>query len=305
MQGALIFNFPIPELTSALPGIIALSLAIASLLVADEVQVKGHTRSGPKPGEETDVSNGHSISYGILTFCTQRTAFIALAFLLTLSGIWLIMSMISNLLKVEYSEATGLNVRIGGQTLHSLPISSIIGWQTTNIRLEKGELFDVEILGRVSPGYVQNLEGIQKYIKDIEEKREEISPLKILWPFLGPEGYEDKFYDEAKEGKIPGLQNLPHYEKDDELNVKGLPHNVVVGIVVPDGKKPENKYDWEADHSSSKPKLILLSPNPDLNEKYPITRRAPASGILWVVINDAEIFRIDNMGQFFMKVLVR
>ncbi|WP_133510887.1 hypothetical protein [Candidatus Thiosymbion oneisti] len=295
-------DFSVPEPWGAVFGIFVLSSAIALLLVADEVQKKGYTCKEPIFGEEPGVKNGHPTSYRFLTFCAQRKALVALTFLLILSGIWVIVSMISSLFTIEFSDSAGMGLRLGSQTVDFYPISPYEGWQNTRIRLKKDDSFQVEILGRVSPGHVRSLEEIRKYIEDIE-KWDNVPDPKILWPFTGPEGYKDEFYEKARKGEIPELWRLPHYTKDEGLTVKGLPHNKVVGIVLPEGIEPKKEqYDWETDRSSKKPKLIPLSAS---RGGYPINRRAPNSGVLWVVINDATFLREDNMGQFFMTLLVK
>ncbi|WP_089724195.1 hypothetical protein [Candidatus Thiosymbion oneisti] len=334
--GLLPFDFPVQKPDVLLDivlspwgvvlGIILLSLAIAMLLVADEVQQKKCILSEPESGGKNGGNNGHPTSYRFLTFCAQRKALVALTFLLIFSGIWVIVSIISSLFTIEFSDSSGIGIRLGGQTVGFYPISPYEEWQNTRIRLKKDELFQVEIFGRVSPGHVRSLEEIRKYIENIEKWGNMPKP-EILWRFTGPEGYKDEFYEKARKGEIPELWRLPHYTKDKGLTVKGLPHNKVVGIVLPEGDKPEKQYDWktgcplkkpkpnssfqnpdsneeETDCSPRKPGLILLSP--DSKEKgYPITRRTPDSGVLWVVINDSKDFRMDNAGQFFMKVLVR
>ncbi len=318
---------------------------------SSEAPIKGHTSSEPESGEKTNITTSflseaqvesytsnesksekkiivkkdRSTFQRFLIFCAQRKALVALTFLLTLSSIWLIVSMIPSLLRVEYTDSAGIGIRFGDRghrkSLDFYPISPHVGWQNTRIRLKKDESFQVEILGRVSPGYVRSLKEIREYIKGIE-KWENMPKPEILWRFCGPKGYEDEFYEQARRGETPDLWRLPHYKDDLGLTVKGLPHNTVVGIVLPEGIKPkgvkpekcvksekgiepekEKQYDWETDRSSRKPKLILLSPN--LDERYPITRQALNSGVLWVVINDAAPFRMDNMGQFFMTVRVK
>jgi hypothetical protein len=154
----------------------------------------------------------------------------------------------------------------------------------------------VEITGTVTPGYLQNVRKVSS--PSIAEQ----------WPFRGPEGYEEGFYKElvAKGGT--------HYEDDVGLTVQGYPHNTVIGVIVPEGEDPcprnphrslrtpceatESRRGYARDQHQGI-LHVLSSPH------YPKTLTAKQSGKLWVTINDADEWRWDNLGIFFMKLTKR
>ena len=97
------------------------------------------------------------------------------------------------------------------------------------------------------------------------------------------------------------------------MTVQGVPHNRVVGIILEEGgnvekpnsatgtsavdSKPGYRYDDEAD----KKKLLLFNGNQGTS---PHTMKATSDGHLWVVINDADAYRWDDVGIFFLKITV-
>ena len=149
-------------------------------------------------------------------------------------------------------------------------------------------------------------------------------PKEVLWDFSGPEGYDEDFY-KTKIKNFPG-PFVPHYRDDNLLTVRGRHHNEVIGVIVPKGeracrKRPKEKDNanieenppctgtdvegqpgYYVDNDEDSNQLYLLSKSPD---KYPLKVTAKKSGTLWLTINDADLYRYDNVGFFFVKVTTR
>jgi hypothetical protein len=101
------------------------------------------------------------------------------------------------------------------------------------------------------------------------------------------------------------------YKYDTGLTVQGVSHNRVVGILLEEGSGPPNsasgssasdskpgyRYSDEAD----KEKLLLFKGNQETSLQ---TMKAYSDGELLVVINDADAYRWDNVGIFFLKIIV-
>ena len=206
--------------------------------------------------------------------------------------------------------ALRISPRFMGQPTYYVAVDPY-GWQNTGIRLRKGDKFEVFLSGKVSPGFLKNLDAMRKYDAEIVayKKNNGTPPAPKIpapeWPFTGPEGYTDKEY-----ARVAGTDKkvlMPSYEKDDGLTVKGLPHNTVVGIVLPDGVLPEEAKPIGNGKSQpgysccrdeiGKTDLLLLS-----DRNYPKEMESKGTGALWVTINDADAFRADNAGMFFMRL---
>jgi hypothetical protein len=126
------------------------------------------------------------------------------------------------------------------------------------------------------------------------------------WPYWGPEGYPKEFYRDT----LGVLRTHPLYKYDDFyeddflLTVQGCPHLQVFGIVLAPGEVPNDTklgktaYNWN--HPPDREQLLCLS-----SKKYPIEVEAQRSGQLWVVVNDVDEARWDNVGLFFMKLTRR
>src|SRR5439155_17071374 len=146
----------------------------------------------------------------------------------------------SSIVAVEYTGTSGLVVRLPGHTVHYYPITSVDSWQNTGIKLQKGQLFEVDISGKVSPGYLQNVPSIAQYYSDLKAWQDQLRqlqeekdagtssteppppppPSKILWPYAGPEGYSKDFYDRGDLKNDPPLSHIQHYTRDTSLTVQ-------------------------------------------------------------------------------------
>lgn len=220
-----------------------------------------------------------------------------------------------SLFSVEYAGESGIMIRLPGHTVYYVPISpygeteDVGGWENTGIPLEKDETFTVEISGSVSPGFLQGLDRLQTHMRDIlnwEMKKrttpEPKAPKIARWDFTGPEGYQPSWYPGGNNHKSHIIRD---YKDDNGLTIKGKTHNTVIGIILPPGQKPQRAlggknpkpgYDWEKDNNN----LLLLSA-----KVYPCSHTANRAGYLWVAINDADDFRWDNVGFFFLKLTRR
>jgi hypothetical protein len=91
--------------------------------------------------------------------------------------------------------------------------------------------------------------------------------------------------------------------------VQGVVHNRVVGIIQRSGEGAPNPADkngkapgYDYRNNRDKERLILFEP---ITAPVALrTLRANADGELWVVINDADAYRWDNAGIFFLKIVV-
>jgi hypothetical protein len=92
----------------------------------------------------------------------------------------------------------------------------------------------------------------------------------------------------------------------------------VIGVIVGDReesachKKPKKATPCEANDDKDKPgyeaegdanQLYFLSGEP--GKPYPPEFEARKSGTLWLTVNDADGYRNDNLGLFFVKVTIR
>lgn len=262
----------------------AIAAGVAILLALDQ--------QATEKREDPEAITFAALAYVLLT---KRLPLLALLLFGLLGIAMASYYVVTSLLSVEFTGESGLVIKLPGQTVYYYPIHAY-GWQNTQVRLNQGDKFQVEITGTVTPGYLQNAAKIGS--PSIAEQ----------WPFTGPEGYEEGFYTElvAKGGT--------HYEDDAGLTVQGYPHNTVIGVIVPEGEDPcpgnphrrlrtpceakEGRRGYVRDqHQASL--HVLSSPH------YPKDLTAKQSGELWVTINDADEWRWDNLGIFFMKLTKR
>lgn len=230
----------------------------------------------------------------------------------------------TSLFPIQYTPGSGVLVSLPGKTVYYLPIDpmghldhgpmgvseefDVGGWQNTNIFLQKDEWFSFELSGRVSPG------ALRIYPVPPDES-------EPAWPFTGPEGYRPDWY-----GSINAKRKWYidcDFRRDRGLTVMGVPHNTVVGIIMPDTRPlraidKRDQYQQSAEEeecpdnfvvpgydlvnklpSEEIPYLIDFSCDPKL---YPGEYQAKRSGLLWVEINDADGARSDDAGFFFLKL---
>jgi hypothetical protein len=209
----------------------------------------------------------------------------------------------TSLFNVEYTDEKGIVIQLPGEKIYSVPVHPYYGWQGTNIHLDEGEEFTVEVSGVVSPGFLQTTEKYNKYTQDIIEWRKskkgaEPLPPPPIWEFTGPAGYPSSWYrGSTKKDYIP-----MDYKDDPGLTVRGLPHNTLVATILSPGDPMPRiasvngpGYEW----SNPEDKKLLLNFACD---HYPQSYTAKKSGELYVVINDADPFRWDNAGWFLLKL---
>lgn len=291
--GFSLLGFDVPKFRSAFGGIFFFSIATSITLTVDILRKR--------------TSNRHPSI--MQTFLIEYQA--TLLFLILILLYSMVFALTHFLTQSSFKTITTpyLSLNVGGTREYYFPISSHESWQNTYIQLKKGQRFDVYVSGRVSPGQLQNakyiINALDNWIKagrPVPPSRDfltNLRPERIPWLFTGPEGYPDQFYNE-KIKNIEDLKLVTHYNRDNGLTVKGRPHNAVIGIIMDEGQTlTGRKFDWKSGDSEN----LLL--NFSAKEKeYPLHFSARRTGILWVVINDSEEFRIDNMGQFFLKLII-
>jgi hypothetical protein len=294
-----VLNFVLTDVAA----IVLVAGAIALLLSMEE-----------RAGEERPNLGDMTFAGFIYLLLARRRVAIALAFFVIAASVAAAYYFVVSLLKVEYQGTAGtLVVKLPGQTVYYRPLHPY-GWENTQVRVKAGQVLEVDITGRVSPGLLQEATKIEGYIqKQIAFRsagapagKEPKLPDKLRWVFTGPEGYPDSFYAQTPD--------IPSYTKDPLLTVRGKPHNAVIGIVVPEGEPPCHRdpafpTPCEASLSPSAPgydvtadaqRLYFLS-----SPVYPVRIEARQSGVLWLNINDADGLRIDNAGLFFVKIAMR
>lgn len=230
---------------------------------------------------------------------------------------------VSSLFTVEYT-ASGFQVNLPGHTIYYAPIIPTYDrWQNTGIEFREGDDVEVAIIGYASTtalwGLVDN--AIQRMAKGLSVDKDTLDKMLKELPevhdYTDAAGFPDDWYapfpvlptaTTAVKPRLPQLPTattsvttkLPHYKsKDTGLTVQGLPHNTVIGII--NDTEPEFKaraYEWTGEEGN-KDHLVNLS-----KEKYPLFFKSKWSGNLWVTVNDAEKWRWDNSGMFFMSVKV-
>jgi hypothetical protein len=290
----------------------ALATVIATLLAAEAWRPPGS--SSPDTAREVpleEVNNWSTVAYLLFT---EHRAMLLTALFIIVASILTAYYIVRGLLTVQF-EGTGLQIRLPGQTVYHVPVFPQTHWQNTFIHLTEGDEVSVEISGLVSPGALQGLRKLEEQRKGfLDVIKGKKTPdqyhaefADIIWPYTGPEGYKREWYHEPY--KRAALRNDPIYRKDDFyqedpcLTVRGLPHNVVVGIIRGAGESEPRKATltqpgYEYSNPKDQEQLICLS-----SGRYPIRFEAPRTGELWVVINDVDEVRWDNTGLFFIKVI--
>jgi len=310
-------GFRLPSLSHCIGAIISLSVLFSVLLAADD---KAGGSSRPVPT---------TFWAGVVDLVANRQPlllFIMIGISMAVAGTYYLFT---SLVTVQYSGESGVIFSLPGQTVYYVPIDPYESWVNTGIQFAKDERFTVELSGRVSPGYLQGLNTLQDewntLLKINEAKNTTSQASKPLptpsvtplprWPFTGPEGYDPLWYEGSTMHEVfkhepvarfYGKDRAPGYKYDDGLAVKGYPHNTVIGIILGDDQPHPKKANWDYvaetgipgyNSETDKDQLLILS-----SRRYPIECHAPRAGRLWVVINDSEGYRWDNVGFFFMKL---
>lgn len=277
-------------------GVLALSLAISLLLVADKPS------SSPRPEGMWTV---------LYTLITERQALLTLALFTLVAAVIGTYKLLRSIVTVEYTGAA-FQVRLPGMTTYTIPIYPQLSWQSTDINVTEGESLIVELSGYACPGALQDLHVLDEIKKKTNEwirqkqadpgQWTEIQPeVPPRWRWTDPGGYNPVWYTEGPHmleafKNHPTLSKNDSYEHDKELTVRGKPHNRVIGYIQSKNDPEPTTYVWSKDARN----LIDLSEN--WRRKIVIPDR---SGKLWVVINDfdnPELGRWDNGGLFFMRV---
>jgi hypothetical protein len=249
----------------------------------------------------------------------------------------------ASLFKVEYSDESGITIRLPGQTIFYYPIHPF-GWQNTGYRMKPGQSYRISLSGQVSPGYLQNISILERRLAtnlDCQQgkikgpqcnkkDRGTVDKGQQTWPFSGPAGYTDADYKKVE--KIYELPNRINYKTDRGLTVMGLPHNTVIGFIQedggslciasgPDSEEPCTSHEKEkgfppAYEAKEIKDFSKTQKDPVGQEKTLLNLSSAAKnyqkkispdkeGVLWVTINDADEARWDNSGLFFLKIETR
>ena len=300
----------------AIMAVISFALTISILLALDD--------QNPRD-ENLETMTFAGLAYVLLI---RRKPLLALL-VLGLVGVGLTAYYVAKLSGVTFEqEGTALTIKFPGQTVYYFPIHSQWSWQNTGISLKRGQKFRYALAGYVSPGYLQDLDLLLSELRQYKLHGREYESTAWQWPITAPEGYDDadpaapayRWYEKAAkrdreqcEKKIKERKTTEkcykavtkHYNEDNGLTVKGLPHNRVVGIIHRPGHKPRSAdrdnpgYDYSL--QEHKDKLILFN-YPEGGTKLE-EATAEGNGDLWVVINDADAYRWDNAGMFFLKLV--
>lgn len=310
-------EFHLPPVGHCIGIIASLSVLFAILLTADS-----KTRA-------SDRSESTTFWAGLIDLLTNRQPlllFLVIGISIAAAGTYYLFT---SLVTVQYAGESGVIFSLPGQTVYYVPIDPYESWVDTGIQLAKDDRFRVELSGRVSPGYLQGLTTLQEewnmLLKINEAKARagdtsnptpvpEFTPIP-RWPFTGPEGYDPSWYEvgtmqevfkHEPVARFYGPDRAPGYKHDNGLTVRGYPHNTVIGIILGDDEPRPKVPIWDYvsekgtpgyDSETNRDQLLVLS-----SRRYPIECHAPRSGRLWVVINDSEGFRWDNVGFFFLKL---
>lgn len=267
--------------------------------------VAADTPSGPSTPPESLAGLLHIL-------IVERPALLGFFFLFILGIALATYYVFRVLIPVEYT-GTGIQIRLPGQTVHYFPIYPQVSWQNTKIQLHEGDEISVELEGWVSPGALQDIKAWEQFTKKLVEwegsgtNPEKWPGLPPTWPFEGPSGYPERYYSGGTQLAVLKHHELykdpDYYQRDRLLTVQGGTHIQVFGIILPSGQAPREarrKWDWQAydlNIEEDRKQLICLS-----SQSYPITVEAKKTGFLWVVINDVDEARWDNVGLFFMRV---
>ena len=269
----------------------AFSLALAILLAMDADEQ-------PSKGPENITFAG--LAYILLV---ERKSLLAL-FVFVLVGIGTTAYYaFSALFSVESSES-GIAIKLAfGRTDHYFPITSQDTWQNTGLRLKQDVEFSYSIVGRVSPGFLQNIESLNAHFRDLKAGKKPPRMAPVLdWPFTGPNGYSPKWYEGPE--KLRAVTR--HYKEDGGLTVKGVPHNKVVGILLEENEGIPRRADagvpgYDIEQAATAGPIPFILDYPEYPNKM-FRKKPNRDGILWVVINDADSYRGDNSGIFFLKI---
>jgi hypothetical protein len=299
-------RFRLPKLPECIGIILSLSTVFSLLLTADS-RGRRHSTSPP--------STFSAVIHDLLANRQPLLCLLVIGASIAAVGTYYVFT---SIVTVQYSGEAGIIFRLPGQTVYYTPILPY-GWVDTGIQLEKDERFTVELSGQVSPGALQALPTFQQLLNKLREDQAHVSKGTTpppagevpTWLFTGPEGYKEDWY--KGHTMLPVLETVPFYkahqpgyEFDGGLTVKGYPHNTVIGIILRHPERPKishwdeytktgGAYDKEVDNDQ----LLNFS-----SERYspPLECHAMRAGRLWVVINDADNYRWDNVGFFFLKL---
>lgn len=300
---------------AAAVGVALAALTVAILLALDEEK--------PPEADALGRMTYAALAYVLLVKRKSLTALIVLG--LASVGIGVYYAARATGVTFE-NEGSALSVRLPGQTVYYFPVTSQTSWQNTGIRLKKNQTFRYSMTGYVSAGFLQDIDQKSRNLRDFKMKGEPYISPELDWPFTGPEGIDEAHYATLAAQDTTRCQGVEdprartdcersitkHYKHDDGLTVRGVPHNRLVGIILVDGESPDpasglgtntSKPGYDYGDPEAKKQLILFhhsTPTAPLN----VAPRATTDGVLWVVINDADDYRWDNAGLFFLKVVV-
>jgi len=284
-------------------GIVLFSFGLSILISLDDY------RSAHEDSSKPDTV------WALIAWLFRRQSLLFILVVAVATCAFVVYRITASLVSTEYTGGAGLLVRLPGKTIHYFPLSPY-GWYNTGINLREGEKLEVEVTGQVSPGFLRHEDDFWKAVSDYQEfkagivKQRPPQPSDFQWPFTGPEGYPREWYKKDNPFRPAILRNHPTYkedfafETDQGLTVRGLPHNSVVGIVLPEGEAPRRAQgiddpSYVFSRTGGRDNLIYLSAK---RESYPLEVTAGSSGYLWMAINDADLMRWDNSGFFFVRL---
>lgn len=290
------------------------ALGISSLLALDAQQARDD--------EKVENMTLTGLAYILLV---KRKPLLALL-VLSLLGVGLTAYYVFKSIGVTFeAEESTLTIKLPGQTVHYFPIHSQWGWQNTGITLKPDQPFKYSLTGYVSPGSLQDIDLRNLQLREFKRSGKEYASPELKWPFTDPEGYLDLWYQKATEDekrecdkeygdKKADRDNCytgvtKHYDEDTGLTVQGVAHNRVVAIILPRDLKPGNAghgrpgYDYRL--QENKDRLMLFESSGPTTALKQTKAKAKEEGLLWVVINDADAYRWDNVGLFFLKLVTR
>jgi hypothetical protein len=320
----------VPLPSSGIWAVALASLAISVLLAADEQNT------------DTQVDTEKVTFAGLLYLMLVKRKPLTVLLVLGVVGVVLGSYYLSQAIGVTFeTEGNSFTVKLPGATVYYFPIHSQSGWQNTGIILKKDQQFKYAITGSVNLGYLQNIDQRSRNLRIFKLKGVPYKDPHEYWPFKGPEGFDDEWYEllrtkdmkacedaygDPQQQKEYGLdpKNISacyntatkSYKDDTGLTVQGVPHNRVVGILLEKGSPPPNtasgssaidsKPGYRYGDGADKEKLLLFKANQETsNQETSLQKmKAYADGELWVVINDADAYRWDNVGIFFLKIIV-
>ena len=130
---------------------------LASLFLAGAGAAAGTPRQAPDTRPDRP-DTAWQFFYLLLTSNKSVLIYTGGTLLLITLVVWRVTS---GAVALEYSGESGLLIKLPGQTIYYEPVSPF-GWQNTGIFLREGDEFSVSATGRISPGFLRDITGLQE-----------------------------------------------------------------------------------------------------------------------------------------------